>query len=88
MLGLRIIKSKDCLVCKNYLPRLDKSGIVYELYDADDPANQKQLDEWKIDDLPVVQIVNSNGSIKYQFPHGAYSPTVLRYKMEELAARE
>ena len=55
---IRIIKSADCENCTAYLKKLEKYGFKeYDIYDADDPKNQKQLDEWNIEDMPIIQTI-------------------------------
>lgn len=81
---VRIISSKNCPRCKNYLARLDKLGFKYETMDADDSANKGFLDAQKVFDLPVVQITDDRGKLKYQFPHGEYSPRAINAKISTL----
>lgn len=52
---------------------LDKHGFKYEVYDGAHPDHQKQLDEWKVFDMPVVQIIFKDDvsgveRMEYQFP--------------------
>lgn len=86
MLFFRLISSKDCDKCKAYKNVLDKQGFAYEEYDADNTENQVQLDAWKIDDMPVVQIVHrlDDGTeiVKCQFLPGAVSTRSLNHKMK------
>lgn len=79
MLVVRIIKSENCDNCKLYLPRLDAQGFEYISFDGDDSKVQGLLDEWKIDQFPVVQIINSDtNNVEYQFPPGKMvSPKVI-----------
>ena len=77
MLKPRIVKSIHCKDCRHYLKVLDEQNFDYLIYDADDEANLKQLDEWKISFMPVVQIVDvkSDGSEEFvsQLPPGQWS---------------
>jgi len=88
MLIVRIIKTQECSICEMWLPRLDQQGFLYETFDADALGNQKQLDEWKIDDLPVVQIVNrandDTETVKYQFAPGSWSVRAIKHKMSQV----
>ena len=72
--SVRIIKSNDCLICAGYIPRLQKQGYEFEIYDGEDPVNDAQLDEWKIDIFPVVQIIsrdtNDKVTVEHQFAPG------------------
>ncbi len=83
-MNVRIIKNKVCTICEGYLPRLDKQGFKYDVYDADDPAHQEQLDEWKVEKMPVIQLVDDAGSVKYQFSPGTFSPRAINYKIAQL----
>ena len=86
-LATRIIKSNNCKICKSYLERLDSQGFKYEIYDADDPKNQKQLDEWRVEKMPVVQIVEIKKDeviVRYQFASGTYSPRMINYKKSQI----
>lgn len=71
---VRIIKSEHCDTCKSYLPRLQKLGYAFEVYDGDAVDHQKQLDEWKITEFPVVQILSITESgeaeVEHQFQQG------------------
>lgn len=87
MLRVRVIVSKNCKVCKVYLPRLDKVNYSYETYDGDAKENQRQLDEWKIVEFPVVQIVDADGNLLHQFPKGPLAPRAIDYKMAQLAKK-
>ncbi len=81
---VRIIKTEDCQICQEYLPRLDKIGFEYETYDADDPVNDAELDKWGIDDLPVIQLIDGD-LVRHQFPPRAtLSPRMLNFKIEEI----
>jgi len=84
---VRIVKSNDCPICASYIPRLQKQGYKFDLYDGDAPQNEKQLDEWKIDKFPVVQIVYRDGKnevVKYQFPAGkTYAPRFIDMKKQQ-----
>lgn len=87
MLKIQIISSKNCELCQAYLQRLKKLNFEdYQIYSADDSSHAKQLDEWKITDMPIVQIVDEQGSEKYRFPHSSrgYTPRLLKSKLKEL----
>ena len=75
MLKARVIKSEGCFKCKNYLKHLKLQKYDFLIYDADDKANTKELDKWKIDAMPVVQIVDVDNECKvlHQFPPGRLS---------------
>ena len=82
---IRVVKSETCDNCKKYLNHLEKLGFTdYDLYDADDPKNQKDLDAWGITDMPIIQIYDPETSrVHYTFPYceRGYSPRNLRYKL-------
>jgi len=83
-MNVRIIKTKVCAICEGYLPRLDKQGFKYTVYDADDPANQDQLDEWKVEKMPVIQLVDNMDQVKFQFSPGTFSPRAINFKIAQL----
>lgn len=88
MLKFRVIKKDNCHICKNYLRTLDLQKVDYVLYDADAAENQQQLDDWKVDILPVVQIIDQkeDGSVAmlHQFRAGRIIIRELNTKMAEL----
>lgn len=79
--SIRIVKSKDCPRCRAYIKQLDTVGFKYSVYDADAPENQKQLDEWKIDIMPVVQVIKEDGSLLEQLSRGEFSPRFLNARL-------
>jgi glutaredoxin len=84
VLKVRIVSSDNCPICKRYLTRLDKRQFSYEVLDADAKEHQDELNARKIFDLPVVLIVDANGVIKHQFPHGEFSPRAINAKIKML----
>ena len=88
MLSIRIIKSKDCPICTAYINRLDKLNVLYITLDVSD-ADSKILDTWKITNMPVVQIVDDNKKVMWQFPfsQGGISPRAINYKIQELGEK-
>lgn len=88
MVKTRVISSVGCPKCKFYLTVLRKQGFEFDVYDADDQKNQKELDEWRISSMPVVQIIDikEDGTIKklWQFPSGQISPRSIRTKIKML----
>ena len=88
---IQIVTSKQCPFCEAFLKRLAKLNFdEFEEYDADDPANKDELDAWHIVDMPIVQIVNNSGEVKYRFPYSSngYSPRSMKYKRDELKNKE
>ena len=81
---VRIIKTEKCSDCRAYIKRLDKVGFVYESMDGNDQRFSKELDEWKIDKMPVVQILSDSGELLFQFPPGSFSPLFINNKIKEL----
>jgi len=87
MLRVRIIASKTCEKCKHYMHRLRKQGFGFEFYDGDADENQDQLDEWLVEDFPVVQIVEEVEGVdlvRYQCAPGTFSPRFLNRKIKEI----
>lgn len=85
MLKARVIKSEGCHICKSYLKILSKQGYDYLIYDADVKENQKELDGWKITQMPVVQIVDELGKVCYQYPAGRHSTRLIDEKIKQLS---
>ena len=70
---------------------LNKQGYDFLIYDADLKENQPQLDLWKINAMPVVQIVkeeNGNTEMVFQFPPGSLSTRLIETKIAELKKKE
>lgn len=88
MFQVRVIKSEGCFKCKNYLKILTAQKYSFVIYDADLPENQKQLDDWKIDAMPVVQIIDQKNDgtteIVFQFAPGRWSTRSIDAKISEL----
>lgn len=78
----RIIKSENCPICRAYIFRLKKESFQFELMDGDAEENQDFLDEWKVEEYPVVQILSDSGEVLHQFPKGTWSPRAIRAKMK------
>lgn len=85
MLKPRIIKKKDCARCAAYIQHLDLMKVEYLTYDVEE-GNTADLDKWHINDLPIVQIVDENGEVRFQFLYSknGWSPRSIRYKIAEL----
>lgn len=88
MLKPRIIKSINCDRCRIYLKQLAAQKYEHLIYDADLPENTKELDGWKINVMPVIQIVDvkEDGTQEtvHQFPPGPYSPRIVDAKIKAL----
>jgi len=81
---VRVITSKKCPKCKVYVSRLRRAEMAFETYDSDAQENQPLLDQWKIEEVPVVQILSSSGAVAFQFPTGTFSPRAIKHKIAEL----
>lgn len=80
----RIITKEDCQKCKLYLRTLRDQGIKFEIYKSEDPGHQENLDKWRIEDMPVVQIIDESDKILHQFPHGMFSSRAIKHKIKML----
>ena len=83
MLKVRVIGSENCDKCRQLIRQYKKVGLPVERYDADAPENQKQLDAWKIINMPVVQIVDEKGKKLEQFRWGRVIPETIRRHMKK-----
>ena len=83
VMKVRLIGSKDCEKCAEAQKVYKKQNLEFEFYDADLDTHQKKLDEWKVDDMPVVQIFNDNKIIHQFFP-GLVSVRAIRFKLNQL----
>lgn len=81
---VRIIKSDDCPTCRVYIRRLQKEKFAFELMDGDADENQDFLDEWNVDEYPVVQILSDDGDVLHSFAKGTWSPRAIQAKMKGL----
>ncbi len=88
MLKPRIIKSAECPRCKIYLKTLGRQGYEHLIYDADLKENEKELDGWKINKMPVVQIVDvkddGTQEFVFQFSPGQWSSRHIDNKIKAL----
>ena len=88
MLKPRIIKSVNCDRCCIYLKQLNAQNYEHLIYDADLPENTKELDSWKINNMPVIQIVdvkeNGTQEMIHQFPPGPYCARIINAKIKAL----
>jgi len=74
---VRVITAKDCPKCRMYVRNLVTVKFAYEIYDGDAEENQEQLDAWKVEEFPVIQLLDNDGKLHYQFPPGAVAPRVI-----------
>lgn len=84
--SIRLIGTKDCIKCTAFKRYLDQSKYPYAFYDAGAPEVQKQLDEWMITDMPVLQILKE-GDIVYQFLPGIKSTKTILTMMYTKGAK-
>jgi len=68
-------------ICRNH-------KVEYVTYDADAPEHQAQLDQWGIDEMPVMQIIDDNDNVKHQFFPGLVSIRAITIMMGRIAARQ
>ena len=87
MYKIRLISSESCKICSYYKKVLARYNVSYELYDADNKDNQKELDSWRISQMPVIQIINDN-KVVYQFPPGQPAPRQMDLKIKMLEKEE
>ena len=86
---VRIISKEQCPVCQDYLSRLKYcKDFEFEVYDADDPEHQEQLDKWDIIEMPVVQIISDEGELVHQFLPGGISPRSLNHFISKLSTKQ
>ena len=80
-----IIVPKGCNFCKTYIKILNNQKFPFETYDGDVKENQDDLDKWKVNAFPVVQIIDGN-KVVHQFPYrqGGWAPRLIKGKMAEL----
>ena len=83
----RIITRAECKICKAYIDRLRKAGYDFQIME-ESPENSKQLDEWKIEQVPVVQILVDGKLVPGgQMPSGTFSPLAIRKHAQRLGLR-
>ena len=86
--SVRIVKSAECSKCANFLATLDKAKFQYKIFDADNPDNIPQLDEWHIVEYPVVQIIDQHDKVSFQFQSGSWSIRSIMWKIADLTKNE
>ena len=86
-LKFRIIKSNTCKKCIFYIPQLQQQGYQFDIYDGDAPENQKQLDEWRITEFPIVQIVDENNNLIEQCYPGPIAGRLILAKIKHLESQ-
>lgn len=64
---VRVIGKKDCHRCTDYRKVLDNMKYPYEFYDAD-TGDDKYMDAYMIDDMPVVQLLRDGKPIDQFLP--------------------
>ena len=84
MFKVRVITKATCYICKSYTSRLKSQGFQFETVDADDPAWQTKFDEWKISDVPVVQILDEQGNRVDQLAVGTFSVKYINDRIAKL----
>jgi len=85
MLKARVIKSKDCPRCAAYLARLTQLKFPHIVYDVAD-GSKEDLDKWRINDMPIVQLVDTETSeVHFQFKYvqQGWSPRAIKHKIKE-----
>ena len=84
MLSTRIVTSDSCPQCKFYIKVLNRQKYQFEIFDANAKENQKQLDVWRITNMPVVQIIEHQEDaevvVLFQFGSGQISPRAIEVK--------
>jgi len=77
---IRIIGVETCKNCKALVKSYEKLGVNFDYWDGDRHDFQDALDEMKIDDFPVVQIVSDDGKkVLWMTDHALY-PRGVSYK--------
>lgn len=84
---IRIIKSNNCWICKKYITQMEKTGLQFELFDGDALENSPLLDKWNVNAFPVVQILDKNKDVVYQFPQGSFSSRSINFKIDEISKK-
>lgn len=89
MIHARVIKSNNCARCQAYTNRLDALKFPYLVYNVDNVTSeqQKELDTWRITDMPIVQLVDDTGKVVEQMPfvEQGWSPRAIKHKIQELS---
>jgi len=84
----RIIGVKTCRFCQRLVKSYKKQGVDFEYWDGDRDDLQDELDKMKINDFPVVQIIDDNKNVIYTYDYGIYSRGVscriVKAKMKQL----
>lgn len=71
---IRIIGVKSCERCKKLVDTYNSLKVDFEYWDGEKEELQKQLDQMKVYDFPVIQLVGDNGKILW-----ASDPLIQKY---------
>ena len=84
----RIIGVESCKNCRRLKKSYENQKVDFEYWDGEKKELQKKLDEMNIDDFPVVQIIDDNGTVVYPYDQKIYPKGVsyarVKSKIEEL----
>ena len=84
----RIIGVKSCKHCMRLVKNYEKLKVDFEYWDGERDDLQDILDEMKISEFPVVQIIDDNGKLLYPYDRAIYKRGVgynqVKKKMDDL----
>lgn len=84
-LKFRMFGSADCDKCKSMQKIMEHHQLVYDFIDANDDKNDKLCDLFNIDELPVIQILDtSRRNLVIAFKIGLVDPMKMLKEAAEL----
>lgn len=81
MLKIRIIGINSCSNCKSLVRSYKAQKVDFEYWDADSPDLEKTLDEMKVFDVPVVQLVDGD-KVVFQSDPAVYKRGISYYELK------
>lgn len=73
-LKIRMFGSKDCENCDMMKKAIKHHGLTCDFIDVDDPKNQKLVDFFDVDEMPLVQVLDGRNNAVIAFHTGWIDP--------------
>lgn len=87
-LKMRMFGSKDCETCDMMKKAMKHHGLAYDFIDVDDPKNQKIVDFFDVDEMPLVQVLDNRSNTVIAFHAGWIDPMKFLKKAGSLVSEQ